>query len=157
MLGVPDLVIDFLLGSPALKRLCLAIVQCPIAADLDMFLVRVVKLHTLCHCLSNHLWTHTSPVNGVLSLLFIKGHLSGHVGDANATTVVCTKANTVEKEDTVMSDFTQYILYSHYFLDDKMCFAVSWKGSYCLQHQKLIKKETVLWRYFPVPSHLEAF
>lgn len=111
MLGVPDLVVDFLLCSPALKRLCLAIDQRPIAADLDVFLVRVVKLHTLSHRLSNHLWTtHTSPVNGVLSLLFIKSHLSGHVGDANATTAVCTKANTVEKEDTVMSDFTQHIL-----------------------------------------------
>lgn len=55
---VTDLVVRLLLSRPAVQRLGLAVDQRPVAADLDVFLVRVVKLHTLRHRLSGHLLNH---------------------------------------------------------------------------------------------------
>lgn len=54
-----DLVVQLLLCGPALQRLGLAVEQHPVTADLHVFLVRVVKLNTLCHCLGGHLLNHT--------------------------------------------------------------------------------------------------
>lgn len=64
------LVVRLLLGGPALEGLRLAVDQRTVAADLDVLLVGVIKLHTLRHRLGDHLWTTHTHIPLTERLLF---------------------------------------------------------------------------------------